>query len=199
MTDENNTAEMIKKVFLEEANKDFRFLTDDYGFHQSKSKHWYTLEYLSSKVIFRVYNDPRCHELSVAIGLKNDKNKRRYGQHVVLETIFGEGHNRDLGAPPDNIDGIRNQIKHLAKLVRDNYEPFLKGDAELYRNLELTELKMGERGMRQYRQEVRNRAEKAFQSGDFAMALSLYESISEYLEEGESERLRQIRKQIRTE
>ena len=181
MSKENNIAEIIKKVFLEEAVSSFRFLIDDYGFCQSKSEAWYILEYVSSKVELRVLNDPRCHELDVAIGLKGDKNKRTYDLNIVLEAIFGEGHDRDLGIPPDNIDGIRNQIKQLAELVRDNYKPFLEGDIESYKNFELVELKMGERGMRQYRQRVRVRAEKACKEKEYQIAVHLYESMKPHL------------------
>jgi len=199
MIEDNNFTEIIKDVFLEEAVSNFRFLVDDYDFCRSKSEKWYILKYESSKVTLAVYNDPRCHELDVAIGLKGDKNKRTYDLNIVLEAIFGQGHNKGLGVPPDGVEGIRNQIVQLAELVRDNYKLFLEGDTESYKNLESTELKMGQRGMAQYRNEVKKRAGEAFQSGDFAMALRLYESISEYLGESESEKLKEIRKQIRSE
>lgn len=197
MTKENYTAEMIMNVFIEETINNFRFLIDDYDFCRSKTEHWYIVEYTSSKVKLRVYDDPRCHELSIAIGLINDKNEQRYDLEVILEAIFGEGHNRDIGMAQDSIDGLKNQIKQIAEVIRDNCKLFLEGDIESYKNLELIESQMGERGMRQYRQEVRARAEKAFQSGDIVMALNLYESINEYLNESELERLREIRKQIR--
>ena len=196
MTKENYTAEMIMNVFLEEVTNNFRFLIDDYNFCQSKSKHWYILEYASSKVKLRVYDDPRCHELSIAIGLINDKNKRTYGLDVVLEAIFGEGHNRVLGMPQDNIDGIRNQIKQLAELVRDNYKPFLKGDIESYKNLDLVKSRMGERGMRQYRQEARARAEKACKDQEYQIAISLYESIKPHLTQKDISNLEIARQEI---
>lgn len=181
MIENYNFTEIIKKVFLEEAVSSFRFLIDDYDFCRSKSEKWYILKYASSKVRLTVYNDPRCHELDVAVGLKGDKNKRTYDLNIVLEAIFGEGHDRDLGIPPDNIEGIRNQIVQLAELVRDNYKLFLEGDIESYKNLELVELKMGERGMRQYRQEVRVRAEKACKEKEYQIAVHLYESMKPHL------------------
>ena len=98
--------------------------------------------------------------------------------------------------PQDNIDGIRNQIKQLAELVRDNYKPFLKGDIESYKNLDLVKSRMGDRGMRQYRQEARERAEKACKDKEYHIAVSLYESIEPYLTQKDIANLKIARRGI---
>lgn len=189
--------ELLKKTFVEEVAPAFRFLIDEYGFSCKTSERWWVIRFRTKDVELTVYCDPRCNELDMAIGLCTDKQQRSYDLYNVLEAMVGKRLGSTFGFPPYTVEQMKSQISELADFVRKHYGPLLTGDHDAFCRLESTELQRGRRGMEQYRQEARERAEKASQSGDYAIAINFYESIGQYLTESEVVKLKELRKHIR--
>jgi hypothetical protein len=187
-------SESLKTTFVEEVLCRFRFLVDDYGFSNETSDNGYVIRFKSDDVELAVYCDPRSNELDVAIGMVG---KRSYGLSIILEAMRSEKQGLDSwGLPPCNKVEMMNNISEMAELVRKYCSSLLQGNNDAFQGLESVELRRGQRGMEQYRQEVRERAAKAYADQDYFLAVYLYESIKEHLTESDNEMLKNARKKV---
>jgi hypothetical protein len=123
--------------------------------------------------------------------------KRSYGLSIILEAMRSEKQGLDSwGLPPCNKVEMMNNISEMAELVRKYCSSLLQGNNDAFQGLESVELRRGQRGMEQYRQEVRERAAKAYADQDYFLAVYLYESIKEHLTESDNEMLKNARKKV---
>jgi hypothetical protein len=149
---------------------------------------------MSGNVELSIYRDLRCNEMDIGIRLIDAQRCNSYGLETVLQAVLGQDHRIEMGLPPESPEGVKQSVWRLADLVRKHYDPYLRGDASAFELLETVETEMGHRGMERYRDEVRERANLAYQQEDYAEAIRLYEHIRSYLTASDVEKLESSRR-----
>jgi hypothetical protein len=184
--------------FAQTVNAEFSFLIHDYNMKCVRTEPT-LIRYESNCIFIEVYHESNSYELGIEVGLIPSSNERTssYGLGDVLETVLGKEHNLTTFYQSSTVDGVKQSVNDLAKIVRQYYGPLLSGDKDVFKQLELVSNQRSEELMRdRMAKSVREKAARAWENKDYKGLIELYQSIKPDLTVSELKKLEYARKQL---
>jgi hypothetical protein len=190
--------ERSKLGFKDSVLDSFRFL-GDLGFRPVQEKVTF-VRYESPTVFVNIYHGRASFELGVEIGVLCEPTEQVTLYDIVAwaDALKVEGFGQHVMFQVSSREGVQQFVPKLADLVRRYGEPFLRGNTTAYTEV----LEARSRAARAYERQVqlddlRRRAETAWDSKDFAGVVELYGAIGPDMTSVEAKRLAYAEKQVR--
>jgi hypothetical protein len=183
--------------FRESVLANFRFL-GDLGFHPVQEE--VTLVRHESPTVFvNIYHGRASFELGVEIGGLREPSEKVTLYDIVAwaGALDAEGFGQHVMFQVSSREGVQQFVPRLANLVQRYGTPFLMGDATAYTGV----LEARSRAATDYERQVhlddlRRRAEAAWNSKDFTQVVKLYASMKSEMTEVEAKRLAYAEKHV---
>ena len=141
-------------------------------------------------MFLNVYHGRQSYELNVEVGSIAEPAGRSYRLSDVLGAIVGWDDKRPTYFQASNREAVRRCVQGIADLVANHYGPVLRGDAGVLGRVAAHTLERSRAHTREVVQRpVREAAEKAWQTKDYAKVRELYASIRDDLTLVERKRL----------
>ena len=182
----SNTANTDTNVlgFPETVMREFRFLQDrafeisDFDAHNVK--------YQRATVIVDIFREPNSYEIDATFSREND----RYSLSEIIRLTDPSVASTYLSSTATTPGQVVFGVKRLAELVARYCEGALSGNDAYFEILAKQRLIWSATYALDVReQQVRPRAEEAFRQGDYALAVTLYESIRPRLTPAEEKKI----------
>ena len=192
----------IIEIFEETSKSAFNFLVTDYEMQRTvrKKTSFVKIRYRRSPVFLDVWFDTYSYEIGIDTGLvsKFGKEKYSYGMAEVLEAVLGHNHKITTFYQSSNPEGVRECVQSLAAVVERHYQPALKGDKNVFRNIDLVQAGMSKGLMQEMKlSSIRKEASKAWQKKEYQKVAELYGRIQQHLTPSEAKKLEYAGKQIK--
>jgi hypothetical protein len=194
----DTSAERAKLGFVDSVLTNFQFLTE-MGFNPVQKEVTF-VRYESVNVFVNVFHGRASFELGVEIGIRCEPTERVTLYDVVAwaDALKREGFGQHVIFQVSSPEGVQRFVPKLADLLRRYGQPFLRADTNAYTEV----LEARSRATRDYERQVqlddlRKRAEVAWNSKDFAGVVDLYGSVGSDVTSVESKRLAYAEKQVR--
>jgi hypothetical protein len=183
--------------FVRAVEDAFGFLAADFGFKVVERDLTY-VRYESEKVCLVVYHGRRSYEIGVEVSRLHDGDARRYRLPEVLGAVLGETAQQNAYYLQSSTrEGVRRCVEVAATFVKQHFGPLLKGKQSAWNQVCSFAARRNEEYTREVvQQPVRDAAEQAWRSKNYAAVAQLYGSIRDDLTRVESMRLEYARKQL---
>lgn len=159
------------------------------------------VRYESKNVFVNVLHGCGSYEIRVEVGRKDRSAKYGLGYMVSWagkSAWDAEGFGKSTMFQVSSREGVRQFVPKVAELLKKYGDPFLKGDATFYRQLEEANRRASAQyTRRQHLEDARKEANAAWLKKDFARMVNLYQTFRDELTEIEAKRLLYAEKQTK--
>ena len=195
----NIAADRGRLGFTEVVLSSFSFLPNDYNFRVVKTEATF-VRYESASVFVNIYHGRASFELGFEIGRLNDgsgKEEQPYSLNMIIEFMVVQEQTGYTFLQASSQIRVKELVPKLASLVKSYAASALTGDPDTFEQLMKTRLQMSDRLHKEMRlRDVRRKADKAWQSRDYAVLADLYGSILEDLTPAEMKKLEYVKKRL---
>lgn len=176
--------------FVEAVEAAFSFLVEKFGFRLVGTEPPTLVRYESGTAFLNVYHGRQSYEINVEVGSIADPAGRSYRLADVLGAIVGLDDSRRTYFQASNREAVRRCVQQIADLVAKHYGPVVRGEADVFDRVAAHTSENSEAYTREVVQRpVREAAEKAWHTKDYAKVQELYASIQDNLTLVEQKRL----------
>jgi hypothetical protein len=190
MTDDGTSNKDRGFNLEDEILAEFEFLTEDYGFRvRQVNREWPCWVRYESEKVFVFVADERMHyDLYVSVGLLETTfhtHERSYSIQNIMEVAEAAVPSELWSFQTSSNEVARKLLHRIADYLRENGRPALEGDAAFYKQLES---RNSQWFLLWQVEDVRRRAQEAWERRDYRKATELYGAVARHLTPAEEKK-----------
>lgn len=174
--------------FQATAKEEFSFLVDTFGYELTQEDVTF-LRFEGNGIFVNVYHGRLSYEIGIELGRLPDE---KYTLHEIL-SVINPSVASEAGAQASAKDAVRNCLRRIAKVFRENCKKVLMNDSSVFESIAPQVSVWRQEYTDKYQfGATKNRANEAWLRKDYPEARRLYGSISKHLTRTEERRLRYL-------
>jgi hypothetical protein len=186
----------VKLNFQEIAQKSFKFLFDEYGFHLIGAN-LLLVKYESKDVFVKIYHDRLSYDLELYFGLKANSHEAEI-DYSLVEIMKLTGYMHFTNYKARTLTEISEALPQMATFIHKYAIKAIQGDREFYNQLaEYNKKTSFQLNVEWKDRHIKRDGEPAWKRKDYKEVVEVFSKWERYLNEEEKWKLELARKQIK--